>query len=166
MKKLLLSITLSATVLGCGGNSSGQANALTPSSAEPSGSATDGGADNFATPTCAEAKTSLLARYAQLRVCSRDEDCNYVDRFYTIVDRNDFNHFVRTFDCLADSPFLVVANGAALRAVLPELAAQQKTQAELCAPPPGTFRCQAFGGFVSTHPPVCRGGKCQAIEDK
>lgn len=109
---------------------------------------------------CEETTGELHAFHAQVQGCETDADCNYVEGFYDVIGRADTASFVRTFDCNEISPLLVVANGREVARNEHELSQLQREQEEACRPSGEVSFCQAFDGFETRVPPVCRSGRC------
>jgi hypothetical protein len=112
--------------------------------------------------------SKLRWEYEAVRKCSRDEDCNYVDGFYDMIERDRLDLPVTTVACGVRVPYLIVANGRALQAQLAALKADLDRMAMACAdpeepPPAAEGECQVRGGFLPKASPVCQQGSCQPV---
>jgi hypothetical protein len=117
---------------------------------------------------CDASSAQLRWDYETVRGCERDEECNYVDGFYSLVPRQDLSHPITVFACQVSTPFLIVANGTAFQQQIAKLTDDQEHQEKACLDPAslpstGDDQCNSKGGFVSSHPPICRAGTCQAV---
>ena len=113
---------------------------------------------------CQSMNAKLRWHYEQARACEVNEDCHYVDGFYTIVPRQELTRFIATSACEQPTPFLIVANAKTLAGLLPTLVPDQRFQAQACVDPQTTrsFACTAVTGFTPKGPAFCRQQVCQA----
>lgn len=159
----LLILIVSGVFAGCGSSEDSGSDL-----SQQAGRAPDEPRTGVRSAACDTSSAQLRWDYETVRGCTRDEECNYVDGFYSIVPRQETTREVTVFACQVSTPFLVVANGAALQQQLSKVTADQERQEKACldpANPPSTGDdlCNSKGGFVSAYPPVCRAGVCQAV---
>lgn len=118
----------------------------------PTGARSDG---------CLAMRAKLNWDYAQVRQCAADQDCNYIDGYFSVRNRKVLNQPVTTTDCTTATPPLVAANGSRVADMMDRLKQDASSQGQLCAEEADPdYPCDVHIAFLPSSPPMCQQGVC------
>jgi hypothetical protein len=114
----------------------------------------------FPDDACDQARASLETLYGNVRACTNDADCSFIDEAFQPVAQ-DYLTFLIQGDCSGAQP-LVVANRSQVetkRTLLLQSFSHAQEQCKRRA----ASSCAGFSNFQPTRPaPICGGGICRA----